>query len=423
MKITKKDLPKSQVELNIQIEQPEMVKYIDQTTARLAKKITVPGFRKGEAPKELVVKQIHPTDLLNETFEYAINESYRQAIKQEQISPLASPEIKLSEKASQESLEYTAIISIMPEIKLPDYKKLVAKITKETEDIMDKDVEEAKKYLQKSRGTQNIVDREAKAGDTVSLDYVLTVDKKEFDKSEKMPVEIGAGKFIPGFEDEVIGLKAGDKKEFDIKFPDDYHNKDIAGKIGHFAITVNEVQEVNLPDWNDDFAKVLSNGKKTIADLEMSLKEGLIAERKNEIRTNYTQAVVDAILVKIKVELPDVLVISERDKLIQEMEQKALYSGHTLDDALAQAGKTREQLLEEAMPQAESRVKLMLLLRAITEEQNFNVDEKEIEHRINHILEQYPEKEQKNIDMERLNLIVKSEITDKMALDYLGNLA
>ncbi len=422
MKITKKDLPKSQVELTIQIEQDEMVKYIDQTTARLAKKIIVPGFRKGEAPKELVAKQIHPTDLLNETFEYAINESYKKAIEQENISPLASPEIKLSEEASQDNLEYTAIISIMPEIKLPDYKKLVAKITKEDEDITDKDVEEAKKYLQKSRGTQNIVDRAAQKGDTVSLDYFLTVDKKEFDKSEKMPVEIGADKFIPGFEDEVIGLKAGDKKEFDIKFPDEYHNKDIAGKMGHFAITVNDVQEVVLPDWNDDFAKVLSNGEKTIADLEASLKEGLIAERKNEIQTNYTQAVVDAILAKIKVELPDVLVISERDKLIQEMEQRALYSGHTLDDALDQAGKTREKLLEEAIPQAESRVKLMLLLRAIAEEQNFEVDEKEVEHRIHHILERYSDKDKKNIDMERLNLIVKSEITDKMALDYLGNL-
>lgn len=422
MKITKKDLPKSQLELTIQIEQAEMLKYIDQTTTRLAKKITVPGFRKGEAPKELVAKQIHPTDLLNETFEYAINESYKKAIEQENISPLASPEIKLSEEASQESLEYTAIISIMPEIKLPDYKKLVAKITKETEDIPDKDVEEAKKYLQKSRGTQNVVDRAAKKGDTVSLDYILTVDKKEFDKSDKMPVEIGAGKFIPGFEDEVIGLKAGDKKEFDIKFPDEYHNKDIAGKIGHFAITVNEVQEVVLPDWNDDFAKELSNGEKTIADLEASLKEGLIAERKNEIKTNYTQAVVDAILAKIEVELPEVLVMSERDKLIQEMEQKALYSGHTLDDALSQAGKSRDELLDEAMPQAESRVKLMLLLKAITEQQNLEADEKEVEHRIHHILERYSDKEQQNIDMDRLNLIVKSEITDKMALDYLGNL-
>ena len=422
MKITKKDLPKSQVELNIQIEQAEMVQYIDKTTARLAKQITVPGFRKGEAPKELVVKQIHPNDLLNETFEYAINESYKQAIQQENLEPLAHPEIKLSEEASKDSLEYTAIISIMPEIKLPDYKKLVSKITKETEDITDKDVEAAKQYLQKSRGTQNIVEREAKTGDTVSLDYILTVDQKEFDKSEKMPVEIGAGKFIPGFEDEVIGLKAGDKKEFDIKFPDEYHNKDIAGKVGHFAITLNEVQEVQLPAWDEEFAKELSNGEKTIADLESSLKEGLVAERKQEIQTNYTQAVVDAILDKIKVELPEVLVTAEKDKLIQEMEQRALYSGHTLDDALAQAGKTREQLLEEANPQAESRVKLMLLLKAITSEQKFQADTKEVQHRIHHILERYSDKEKENIDLARLTTLVTAEITDKMALDYLGNL-
>ena len=422
MKLTKRDLPKSQVELNIQIEQPEMVKYIDKTTSRLAKQITIPGFRKGEAPKELILKQINPNDLLNETFEYAINESYKQAIQQENLSPLANPEIKLSDKASKDSLEYTAIISIMPEIKLPDYKKLVSKVTKETEDITDKDVEEAKKYLQKSRGTQNIVERAAKSGDIVSLNYALTVDKKEFDKSENMPVEIGAGKFIPGFEDEVIGLKAGDKKEFDIKFPDEYHNSDIASKVGHFTITINDIQEIQLPAWDENFAKELSNGEKTIVDLESSLRDGLIAERRQEIKTNYTQAIVDSILVKIQVELPEVLVISERDKIIQEMEQKALYAGHTLDDALAQAGKTRDQLLEEATPQAESRVKLMLLLKAITVEQDFKADSKEVQHRIHHILERYSDQDKQNIDFERLTTVVTSEITDKMALDYLGDL-
>lgn len=422
MKITKKDLPKSQVELTIQIDQAEMASYLDKTTTKLAKQITVPGFRKGEAPKELVAKQINPTDLLNDSFEYAINESYKQAIRQENLSPLANPEIKLSEEASQDSLEYTAIISIMPEVKLPDYKKLAEKITKEEENISDKDVDEAKKYLQKSRGTQNVVDREAKTGDVVSLDYVLTVDKKEFDKSDKMPVEIGAGQFIPGFEEEVIGLKAGDKKEFDIKFPDEYHNKDIAGKTGNFAITVNDVQEISLPAWDDDFAKELTNGEKTISDLEMNLKEGLIAERQKEVQTQYTQAVVDAILDKIKVELPEVLVMAEREQIIQEMEQRALYSGHTLDDALNQAGKTRESLLEEAIPQAESRVKLMLVLRAISAEQGFKADEKEVQHRIHHILERYSEKDKQNIDMARLTTIVTAEITDKMALDYLGNL-
>ena len=422
MNIVKKDLAKSQIELNIKIDQAEMAQYIDKTTAKLSKQITVPGFRKGEAPKELVIKQIHPNDLLNETFDYAINESYKRAIEQENLSPLSHPEIKLSENVSQEYLEYTAIISVMPEITLPDYKKLVSKITKEDHNISDKDVEEAKKYLQKSRGTQNIVDRESKLGDIVNLDYVLTLDKKEFDKSEKMPVEIGAGKFIPGFEDEIIGLKAGDKKEFDIKFPDEYHNKDIAGKTGHFSIIVNDIQELNLPAWDDDFAKELTNGEKTIADLELNLKEGLIAERQKEVQTQYTQAVVDVILDKIKVELPEVLVMAEREQIIKEMEQRALYSGHTLDDALAQANKTREDLLDEAIPQAESRVKLMLLLKAITKEQNFQADEKEVKHRMEHMLERYSDKEKNNIDMQRLYTLISSEITDKMALDYLGNL-
>jgi trigger factor len=422
MKIIRKNLPKSQIELNIQIDQAEMVNYIDKATSKLSKQITVPGFRKGEAPKELVSKQIHPSDLLNESFDYAINDSYKIALENENLFPLASPEIKLSDKTSKESLEYTAIISVMPEIQLPDYKKLVKKITKEDSTITDKDVTEAKNYLQKSRGTQTIVERQAKDGDIVSIDYILTVDKKEFDKSDKMPVEIGAGKFIPGFEDEIVGLKTGDKKEFDIKFPKDYHNKDLADKKGHFAITVNDVQELSLPAWDEEFAKILSNGEKTISDLEISLKEGLIAERQKEVQTKYTQEVVDAILAKIEVELPDVLVMAEREQIIKEMEQRALYSGHTLDQALEQSGKTREKLLEEALPQAESRVKLMLLLKAITKEQNFKADKEELNHKAQHILEKYSEKDKKNIDMERLNIMLESEITDKMALDYLGNL-
>jgi trigger factor len=154
----------------------------------------------------------------------------------------------------------------------------------------------------------------------------------------------------------------------------------------------------------------------------MSLKEGLIAERKKEVQTQYTQAIVDEILANINVDLPDVLVIAERDQIIQEMEQRALYSGNTLDDALVQSGKTRDSLLEEAIPQAESRVKLMLVLRAIAAEQGFKADEKEVQHRINHILERYSDKERQNIDIQRLTTIVTAEITDKISLDYIGNL-
>lgn len=422
MNIKRKNLPKSQVELTIEIIQSEMLEYIDKTQTKLAKMVAVPGFRKGEAPKELVAKQLNPTDILNETIEYAVNQSYKQAIEQEQLSPLANPEIKLSEKESEQGLTYIATISVMPDITLPDYKKIAKGITKESEDITEKDVEEAKKYLQKSRGTQNIVEREAQTGDTVSIDYVLTVDGKEFDKSEKMPVEIGAGKFIPGFEDHIISLKAGDSKEFDIPFPKDYHNAELAGKSGHFTVTVQEVQEIVLPVWDEIFAKELSNGQKSIAELEQNLRDGLIAERKQEIQTKYTQAIVDGILDTITVELPDVLVFAERDQIIQEMEQRALYSGQTLDDALNQSGKTREALLEEAIPQAESRVKLMLILKAITEEQQFVADSHEVQHRISHVLEKYPKNEHNQIDMNRLKIMVEGEITDKMALDYLGNI-
>jgi len=422
MKVTREQLPKSQIKLSIIVEQSEMLEYIDKTTQKIAKTITIPGFRKGEAPKEMVAKHIGGAELFNEAVEYAVNESYKQAIREQDITPLAQPIVELSETQSADGLEYTAIISVMPTITLPDYQKLAQSITKENAEITDEDEAQAKLYLQKSRGTQTPVSREVQSGDTVDLDYILTVEGKEFDKSEKMPVEIGGGKFIPGFEEEIIGLKAKDTKEFDITFPSEYHNTDLAGKLGHFAITVQEVKEVVLPEWNEVFAQELTKGEKTIEQIEQSLRDGLESERKQEVQTKYTQAIVDAIMATITTELPDVLVESERDQIIQEMEQRALYSGQSLDDALAQTGKTREALLEEALPQAESRVKLLLILRAITQEQQFVADEKEVSHRIHHILEQYSDKEQKELDMNRLKTMVSGEITDKMALDYLGNL-
>lgn len=424
MNVTRKELPQSRIELSIKIDKDEMITYLAQTTKKIGKEITVPGFRKGEAPKELIEKHVGPATLFAESVEHAVNESYKKAIIDEDITPLAQAAVELGEKQDETGVEFTATVDVMPQFELPDYKGIAKKVQKEVAEVTDEEVEEAKTYLLKSRGAQKEVAKKAEQGDTVVVEYVLTVDGEEKDRSEEMPVEIGGGRFIPGFEEEVVGLSAGDTKTFGVPFPDEYHSTDLAGKTGTFAITVKRVEQMELPEWNDAFINDLTGGKTpTVAEMETTIREGLAKEKAQEAETQQKQEIMDAIMAEISVELPKVLVDSEKDRLIQEMEQRAAYSGDSFEAALERAGKTREDFLNESTLQAESRVLLMLCLRKIADAEELRPDSGQVSTQMMSILSQYPKEQIEQIDQDRLRLMVEGEMLDKMALDLLATFA
>ena len=424
MNVTRKELPKSRIELSITIDKDEMLTYVEVTTKKIGKNVTVPGFRKGEAPKALIEKHVGQATLFAEAIEYAVNESYKKALLQEDITPLAQASVELGEKQDETGVEFTATVDVMPQFELPDYQKIAKKVKKEVTEVTEEEVEEAKQYLLKSRGEQKEVSKKAENGDIVVVEYTLTVDGVEKDKSEEMPVEIGGGRFIPGFEEEVIGLAAGDTKTFDVPFPDEYHSADLAGKKGTFAITVKRVEQIELPEWTDEFINELTGGKTpTVAEMETTIREGLMKEKEQEAETQQKQAIMDAIMAEISVELPNVLVDSEKERIIQEMEQRASYSGDSFEAALERAGKTREEFLTESTPQAESRVLLMLCLRKIADAEELQPDAGQVSTQMMNILSQYPKEQIEQIDQDRLRLMVEGEMLDKMALDLLATFA
>ncbi len=424
MNVTRKELPKSRIELSITIDKDEMLTYVEVTTKKIGKNVTVPGFRKGEAPKALIEKHVGQATLFAEAIEYAVNESYKKALLQEDITPLAQASVELGDQQDETGVEFTATVDVMPQFELPDYQKIAKKVKKEVTEVTEEEVEEAKQYLLKSRGEQKEVSKKAENGDIVVVEYTLTVDGVEKDKSEEMPVEIGGGRFIPGFEEEVIGLAAGDTKTFDVPFPDEYHSADLVGKKGTFAITVKRVEQIELPEWTDEFINELTGGKTpTVAEMETTIREGLMKEKEQEAETQQKQAIMDAIMAEISVELPNVLVDSEKERIIQEMEQRASYSGDSFEAALERAGKTREEFLTESTPQAESRVLLMLCLRKIADAEELQPDAGQVSTQMMNILSQYPKEQIEQIDQDRLRLMVEGEMLDKMALDLLATFA
>jgi len=423
MEISKKLLPKSQVELSISLSKEEMLSYIDKATKDLAKKVTIPGFRKGEAPQKMVEKHLGSGYIFEEALEKAVGDSYKKAIEQEKLIPLEQAKVDLDEKQDGEKISYKAVVSIMPELNLPDYKKIAKSIKPENFKVLKKDLEEAKKYLLKSRGTLKSVERESKKDDTVTISYTLNLGDKEIDKSESMLVEIGGGQFIKGFEDNIIGLKVSDNKSFELEFPANYHNKEISCKKGRFDIEIKKIEESIFPDWDDKFADSSTQGKhKTIQELEKSLEEGIFAEKESEVKTKHTQDIMDLIMKEVKIDLPAVLVDFELERLISEMEQRSMYSGESLEKALERSGKTMDELKKDSTPQAESRVILMLILRKIAELEKIYASEEEITSQVNSILSRYSKEKIEKMDLEKLKVMVEGEILDKMTLNYLSNL-
>lgn len=422
VKITQ--LPKSQVEMEITIPSDTMQKYMDETAKKLSKQITIQGFRKGEAPRPVVEKHVGEQAFFAEAMEHAVNQAYMAAVQKEGVHAISQPEVDLPEdKMSAESVTFTAKVSVLPSFTLPDYKKIAKAQKREEITIEEKDVEETREYLRKSRANYTEVDRKSKDGDQVVIDYKVTVEGEEIDASQEQSVILGEKRFIPGFEENLEGLKAGEEKSFELTFPEDYGNQKIAGKKATFEIKLHKVSEITLPEWNDDFAKELTGGRfETVDALEENMREGITEEKRVAKENERREAIMNAIIAEIKEELPEVLIESEANNLMTEMSQQAAQYGDTLDAYLERTGRSMDQMKEDLQPQAETRAKVMLTLRKISEEENITVDQEEVLQQVAVFLSRYPEKQAKEIDQERLRLIIEGDLTDKKVLEYLMEL-
>ena len=369
----------STVELTIQVEPDAFEAAVQKAYLKARKNIAVPGFRKGKAPRK-IIEGMYGTAVF---YEEAINDvypaAYEAAVKEQNLEDMGHPVMDIVEVNKEKGLIFTALVSVRPEVTLKAYKGLTA--PKAEVNVTDEDIEnELQPYIR--RATRLVsVDREAHMGDTA------VVKALEGGKGEDYSLEIGSGSFVPGFEDQLIGLKAGDEKDLDITFPEDYV-PDLAGKSVVFKVKVKEVKEPQAPEVDDEFAKDVSEFE-TLADFKKDLGEKLQQRRTAEAQNDFESAVLDQLIDNLEADIPDGMVETQLDKIMDEYAMRMSGQGMSMDDYLKMMGMTPEMLRTSAKPSALRQVKTQLALEAVAAAENMEVTDEECDAEVAKLAEQY----------------------------------
>lgn len=389
MKTKLKNISDVKVELTISLGTEELKAAEQVALTKLAKEVKIEGFRKGKAPLELVAAQVDQTILGQETLENALSKAVAEAFLKEDIKAIDRPEVDVKKFIPGTELEFTATTEIMPKVELGDYKNL--KVKKDTVEVSKEEVSETIDRILKNFAEKKKVDRKSKDGDEVIIDFLGKKDGAAFDggKAEKFPLELGSKSFIPGFEEGLIGKKAGDEISLDLEFPKDYHAKDLAGAKVVFEVKIHEVRENALPEINEEFLSKLGEFK-TKEEFEKQIEEDLKIQKQAESDEKFKDKLVKKLAEVSKVPVPEILLEDQKQSIELDMQQNLMYSGLSLEDYLERMGKTREEWLEKDVKEAaEMRVKSGLALAELSKVEKVESSLEELDARIAQLKEQY----------------------------------
>ena len=421
MKTKLKNISDVKVELAISLGAEELKAAEQVALTKLAKEVKIEGFRKGKAPLEMVAAQVD-TNLLNqETLENALSKSVAEAFLKEKVQAINRPEVDVKKFIPGTELEFTATAEIMPKVELGDYKKLGVK--KEAIKVSKKEVKETIERILKNFAEKKKVEREAKNGDEIIIDFLGKKDGVAFDggKAEKFPLKLGSKSFIPGFEEGLIGKKAGDELSLDLEFPKDYHAKDLAGAKVVFEVKIHEVRENVEPEINEEFLSKLGDFK-TKEEFEKQIEEDLKTQKQAEADEKFKDELVKKLAEVSKVPVPEILLEDQKRSIEMDMQQNLMYSGLSLEDYLERMGKTREEWLEKDVKEAaEMRVKSGLALAELSKVEKVKSDTKELDARIIQLKEQYGNSKevQKQLSSDDVRRNLANQILTEKTIDLL----
>lgn len=392
MQVSKKNLSDTKVQLSIAGEPGELNAIKQEVVKKLAKDVKLQGFRAGKAPDSLVEKSIDPSRLQTEFLDEAINKLFVDAVTKESLRPVAQPKVEISKFVPFATLEFSVEVEVVGEVKLPDYTKI--KVDKKPVSVAAKDVDEVIDRLKVREAEKKEVNRASKDGDEVWIDFtgVDAANKEPISGADgkDYPLVLGSSTFIPGFEPELVGLKAGEEKTFTITFPKDYGVATLQNRKVTFTVTIKKVNEVAEPKVDDAFAAKVGPFK-TVAELKADIKKQLEAEREREAQAAFQNELVTKIAEKSSVAIPTALVDEQLDAMDQEERQNLAYRGQTWQEHLKAEGVTEEQHRERNRTQAEQRVKAGLVLSEIADKEKISVTPKELEIRMQILKGQYPD--------------------------------
>ena len=466
MQVSIKKLPKSKIELTCEISSADFAQYLDKAVENLAKELEIKGFRKGFVPREIAKNHLSQKEILEEAVNLAVNDTFPKAIKENKLEVIDLPKVEVLKIAPQNPLVYKVLVSVLPEIELPDYKEISTEINNRNKEALErklkveeKEINDAILRLQKSRAKYITVSREVRAGNCIKIKLKIknlprTVpealargqiskisegqlfrDREKVDLfnqgAEVGGIEehegiLGSGYFLPDFEKELLGMRAGEQKSFLQEIPINHINKELAGKTLDFEVKMNLVQEVELPEINDEFAKNLGDFE-SIQNLRQNIAEGIRTEKEEKEKQKNRQELIQKIARESRLEIPDILVEKKTEQEIFNLKQNIEASGLNFQQYLEELKKTEDEFKKDLHFGAENQVKIALVLHRLAEVERIEVSEEEIKEKVAQYLKRssddskYQNIKMSRIDPERLKLYYEDAIKNEKTFKLLEN--
>lgn len=389
MKVEKSPEEKSSTKLTIELSVEEFLPFIEKAGKKVANSMDIPGFRKGQAPLDVVKQRVGEMTVLQEASELAVRKILPEAIKSEGLDTVGHPEINIEKLAPDNPLVFTAIVPLLPDVELGDIDKLSAK--KDSLEVNETEINKVIDNLRKMRASEVLVEREAKQGDKVEVKFNVYLNKVPIDggSNDKYPLTLGDGSMIPGFEEKIEGMKKDEEKEFELEFPSEYHNKHIAGKMCEFKVALLAVYEVTPPELNDEWAKSMGDYDSVDA-LKDAVEKNIFEEKKQKVEGMFERDIMDGMIDLTKFgDIPDSMINSEIHSMMHELEQNIAGQGLNFDDYLTHLKKDRNQLKLDFTPDAVRRIKSALIIKTMAKEKNIEATEEEFAEELDRLRHAY----------------------------------
>ncbi len=376
--------------LTIEVDVEKVDASLDAAFKKVVKEVNVPGFRKGKMPRPLFEKRFGIESLYQDAIDIMLPEAYTAAIDETGIEPVDQPEIDVEQIEKGKTFIFTAKVTVKPEVKLGEYKGL--EVEKFDTTVTDEDVDSEIKSMQE-RNAELVVKEEGKAelGDTVVMDFEGFVDGEAFEggQADNYSLELGSGQFIPGFEEQLVGLGTGESKDVEVSFPEEYHAAELAGKPAVFKVTLHEIKGKELPELDDEFAKDVDDEVETLDALKEKIKDRLEHDKKHEEEHHIQNAVVEQATANAEIDVPQVMIDNEVGRMLQEFEQRLQMQGMNLELYFQFSGQSEEDLRGQMNEEAQQRVRGSLTLEAIAKAENIEASEEELNEELEKMSKMY----------------------------------
>ena len=389
MATTFEKLSSNKVKLGFVVESDKFDEGIRKAYQRNVKKFNIPGFRRGKAPMKIIENYYGPGVFYEDAFDIIFPDIYRAALEEHDVKPVDRPELEVEQIEKGKELKFTVEVFVRPDVELGQYTHLG--IEKKVEEVTDDDVmADIERARDRAARYVEVTDREAKLDDQANIDYQGLLDGVPFEGGTAQGHELvlGSGAFIPGFEDQVVGMKIGEEKDLNVTFPENYHSEELAGKPVVFKVKLNSLREKEVPALDDEFVKDVSETANTVDEYKKEIREKLEKQAEERADAAFESEIIETISDNAKIDIPKAMVEEQIDAMLRDMELRMMYQGLRMQDFLKYSGQTMEQLRDTYRQQAEDRVKTQLTLEAITKAEGIEPTDEEIDKELSRFAEQ-----------------------------------